>query len=64
MKVDGTGVHHDFPTIRKTDVASRTNRVTAIDRKNIRRRFSTQPDTGGITPSVSISIRELARMHL
>ena len=64
MNVDGTGVQHDSPTIRKTDVASRINRVTASDRKNIRCRFSTEPDTGGITPSVAISIRELATMHL
>jgi hypothetical protein len=64
MNLDGTGVHHDFPTIRNTDVAGRIDRVTASDRKNIRCRFSTQPDTGGITSSVAISIRELATMHL
>jgi hypothetical protein len=64
MNMDGTGVHHDFPTIRKIDVASRTSRVTASDRKSIQGRFPTQPDTGGITPGVAISIRELAGMHL
>jgi hypothetical protein len=64
MNVDGTGVHHDFPTIRNTHVAGRINRVTASDRKNIRCRLSTQPDTGGITTGVAMSIRELARMHL
>jgi len=36
MNVDGTGVHHDFPAIPKTDVASRIKRVTASDRKNLR----------------------------